>query len=282
MEEPNTKNEFLGKKRENEEINLDKLSNNDIEEKNPKKEKLIIPNLDDFYNINNITQKEEKCAICTKTYNLLKFQNINDIIIYIYKENIHPIEELELNKYKNIIFNSTKILCQKCLKLMADDKRTFYNFFIEQEINSNNKRSPPINEVENQNENQKNNNVDINNDNNNSNEKNFDNNNNIDINKIISNKEIYDLNNLNNLNNIQLQNDNNDLKNNMININQINPLLNLNLENNQDFINHINNNNNNNNINNEQNLQNVLFYNNNILSNLYQSMNKNNIDPNNN
>ena len=96
MEEPNTKNEFLGKKRENEEINLDKLSNNDIEEKNPKKEKLIIPNLDDFYNIKQLKQKivREK-LLKQKLYDMQRMERLKiDYDEYLkYQNNIREREK---------------------------------------------------------------------------------------------------------------------------------------------------------------------------------------------
>ena len=122
MEESNNKEEkpeFLGRKRELPEIKLDSISEYDDE----KSEKNLM---------NDLTKKNQKdnlCKICEKNIDVLKFENSNDILNYLEKENIQIPENLELDRNNNIIFNTIKIICKECFKKILYDKNKYNDFF---------------------------------------------------------------------------------------------------------------------------------------------------------
>lgn len=127
MEESNNKNgnthEFLGKKRELPEIKLDSLSEDE--------EKIKKHPINNMAGLSKINPNNNICKICGKNEEVLKFEKMNDILNYINESKIQVLDNMELEKNKNIIFNIQKIICKKCFRDLINDKNKFIDFFYE-------------------------------------------------------------------------------------------------------------------------------------------------------
>ena len=117
--------EFLGKKRELPEINLDSISNGEKQEK-------IKTNKNNNNNLSKNNINKNLCKICRKSDDIiLKFKNIKEIISYLKEEKKEIKSDLILEENKNNTFNGNKIICKECLKKIVKDKDKFNEFFIQ-------------------------------------------------------------------------------------------------------------------------------------------------------